>query len=402
MAIATKTINPLHFEDLDPHRFEDLVRQLAYNFREWTALEATGRQGSDDGFDARGWEAVSPVLRETSDDGTGEAEELIVTEDRIWLIQCKREKAIASKKLITYLDAIAAGAPPLYGLVFVAACDFSKKTRDKYRKWCTEKGIKEFFLWGKAELEDMLFQPKNDHLLFGYFGISLQIKKRSVKTALRAMLTTKRQAIRHLGPIDYADENFSDKQVLLRDPETESYPYSDEIENFNERPLWRIYDYIGHYHAGIEILIANYFAYLDDDGVKWDFEERVRTNVYHNNPWPIKSKVELEKVRNYWYQLPEKNRAELKIIGYIPYEDIMLIDENGDPIFPHPHIYVRHDSEWGPFSMTSENLVSGPIHRRIRIEVEEKNRIKYFPNTYPDIKKKLLSTLLSDDSTDDD
>src|SRR5688500_1569351 len=29
---ATKTINPLHFEALDPHRFEDLVRRLLYGF----------------------------------------------------------------------------------------------------------------------------------------------------------------------------------------------------------------------------------------------------------------------------------------------------------------------------------------------------------------------------------
>jgi hypothetical protein len=38
----TRTIGPLHFEDLDPHRFEDLVRQLAYHFRSWEALEAIG------------------------------------------------------------------------------------------------------------------------------------------------------------------------------------------------------------------------------------------------------------------------------------------------------------------------------------------------------------------------
>ena len=58
MASVTKTINPLHFEDLEPHRFEDLVRQLIYDFRNWNALEATGRAGSDEGFDVRGREVV--------------------------------------------------------------------------------------------------------------------------------------------------------------------------------------------------------------------------------------------------------------------------------------------------------------------------------------------------------
>lgn len=33
MTTPTKTIGPLHFEDLEPKRFEDLVRQLAYDFR---------------------------------------------------------------------------------------------------------------------------------------------------------------------------------------------------------------------------------------------------------------------------------------------------------------------------------------------------------------------------------
>ena len=43
MSTVTKTINPLHFEDLDPHRFEDLVRQHIYDFKNWRSLEPTGR-----------------------------------------------------------------------------------------------------------------------------------------------------------------------------------------------------------------------------------------------------------------------------------------------------------------------------------------------------------------------
>ena len=54
----SRTIGPLHFEDLDPHRFEDhLVRHLAYHFRSWEALEAIGRSGDDGGVDIRGIEA---------------------------------------------------------------------------------------------------------------------------------------------------------------------------------------------------------------------------------------------------------------------------------------------------------------------------------------------------------
>jgi hypothetical protein len=57
----SRTIGPLHFEDLEPHRFEDLVLRLIYDFRPWRELQATGRSGSDDGFDARGIEGGPEV-----------------------------------------------------------------------------------------------------------------------------------------------------------------------------------------------------------------------------------------------------------------------------------------------------------------------------------------------------
>jgi hypothetical protein len=91
----------------------------------------------------------------------------------------------------------------LYGIVFAAACDFSKATRDVLHIWCREHGISEVHVWGKGEIEDQLFQPKNDHLLFAYFGISLQIRRRSARTSLRSMMAMKRKVMRHLGEDDY-------------------------------------------------------------------------------------------------------------------------------------------------------------------------------------------------------
>jgi hypothetical protein len=66
---ATRTINPLHFEDLEPHRFEDLVRRLLYSFRDWNSIEATGRGGSDDGFDIRAWEKGESVSHVNDEGG---------------------------------------------------------------------------------------------------------------------------------------------------------------------------------------------------------------------------------------------------------------------------------------------------------------------------------------------
>ena len=61
--IHTRTLNPLPFSDLEPHRFEDLIRQLAYDLRRWKSLEATGRGGTDSGMDIRAVELV-PIDQE--------------------------------------------------------------------------------------------------------------------------------------------------------------------------------------------------------------------------------------------------------------------------------------------------------------------------------------------------
>jgi hypothetical protein len=383
MAIASKTINPLHFEDLEPHRFEDLVRQLIYDFRDWRALEATGRLGSDDGFDARGWEIYSENSVSVDDDEAEEVKERKKEEDRIWLIQCKREKSISPKKLIGYLDEIDKGeVSTLYGLIFVAACDFSKKARDDYRKWCNANGIGESHIWGRAEMEDMLFQPKYDHLLFAYFGISLQIRKRSTKTKIRSILAIKRQAIRLLGDLGC---HFP-KEVLLRDSDAHEYPYSRNIKDFDELPKWRVYDFIGHYHSGIKFIIRDHFAYIDDEGVKWDCEKKFRINSHYDDPWPIKVDQDLErKARHFWEKLPNKNRGTLEVVGLIPYDDILAIDEFGDEGFRHPHIYLHLDPKHHSFfSIVYPRIVTyNPTRESFRVYLED--QIKYFPSIYPEI-----------------
>lgn len=383
MTKATRTVNPLHFEDLEPHRFEDLVRQLVYDYREWRSLEATGRQGSDEGFDIRGWEVL--VFRTSDAQDEQNEEETPPEEDRIWLIQCKREKSITPKKLIGYLDEIKMDpVVPLYGVIFVAACDFSKKARDDFGKWCVEHNISEHYLWGRAELEDMLFQPKYDHLLFAYFGISIQIRKRSAKTRLRGLLSTKRQAIRHLGDISGS----SYQPVLLRDPEASEYPYKDEVKDFDEHPKWRVYDFIGHYHSGLELIIRSHFAYIDNEGIKWDYEEQLKNNRHHDDPWAVEEDPELEhKARHFWSKLPDANKGTLEVTGLVPYEDILAIDENGDECFQHPHVYVRFERDYGPFSGGAhwEILTYNPTRKSYYIRRED--RIEYFPGKYPDIQE---------------
>ena len=244
----------LHFEDLEPKRFEDLARQLIYDFKPWRRLEATGRAGADDGFDARGYEMVdgeTPLLaNEPEDEVPSDG-----ARDRLWLVQCKRERSIGPTKLVGYLDDIRLSEDEkLHGIVFTAACDFSKTARDKFRQKCEALGIAEWHLWGKAELEDKLMRPENDGLLFAYFGISLTIRRRTQRAELRANLAVKRKVNRILEPRRHAE-------MLIRSPDAATYPDSDAVPEFKSKPPWIIGAYRGMEVNGIKFCIRRHFAY---------------------------------------------------------------------------------------------------------------------------------------------
>src|ERR1019366_7196351 len=284
-ATTTKTLNPLRFDALELKRFEDLIRQLAYDFRPWRMLEATGRSGSDDGYDARGYEIVDGHTADPPDpeeDLDQDGPPVDATSDRLWLIQCKRERTISPAKMRKYLADISDDeTTKLYGVIFAAACDFSKRTRDDVFEWARSKGIAEVHVWGKGEVEDQLFQPKNDHLLFAYFSISLQIRRRSLRTDLRAKLTMKRKAMRHLGSA-WVDN----KIVLLRDQTDEYYPYVYAEKNPGHFG-WQVVEFTGHHIDFIKLAWRRFYAYLDDDGKHWDCANAYddRGCMDHNDPW---------------------------------------------------------------------------------------------------------------------
>lgn len=357
MAAVTHTLGPLHFEDLEPKRFEDLARQLIYDYKPWRKLEATGRAGSDDGFDARGYEmrvqedsaAVVAGRAEGADEAeiSGEDEALVEgNDDRLWLVQCKRERAIGPSKLVKYLDDIALSpGEKVHGIVFTAACDFSKAARDKFAAKCRLLGFAEWHLWGKAELEDRLFRPENDHLLFAYFGVSLTIRRRSQRSDLRARLAMKRKANRLL-------EKRVMEHMLLRSPDAKEYPHSQDVPNFKKEPPWFMRPYDGMCHEGLRFVVRRHLAFLSDDGLEWDAAMRVNDSIGRDDPWRQRDEEpwELrEEASKTWDEFPEANRAWLEVHGTLPFERILDIDEIGDEYVSAPHIYAPFDGSRGPF-----------------------------------------------------
>jgi len=382
--VTTRTLGPLHFEDLEPKRFEDLVRQLAYEFKLWRRLEATGRSGADDGFDVRGYEITASESRPSrlpEEDDTADEQSALEQgfDDRLWLIQCKRERAIGPKALVKYLDdTVLAPGEKLHGLVFTAACDFSKKARDDFAGKCRDIGLEEWHLWGKAELEDRLFRPENDHLLFAYFGISLVVRRRSQKSELRGRLAMKRRAHRMLSAHSHAS-------LLLRSPDAAGYPYIRDRASFNNSPLWAVWPYRGMTHEGLTFCVERYFAYLSDDGKSWDAAMAVNDarGHTHEDPWMGEDRHEMRQaIHSFWNEIPEGNRAWFEVVGVVAFDAIMDIDDLGDEFVRAPHVYAPFaPGKLGPFNgFRAEVETTGQWDRRsFHPRVRTDGRIKYFP-----------------------
>ncbi|MBN5051795.1 restriction endonuclease [Stenotrophomonas maltophilia] len=384
--VTTRTIGPLHFEDLEPKRFEDLVRQLSYEFKPWRRLEATGRSGSDDGFDTRGYEIVpnaTPSATSADEDGGTVEERLALNDgldDRLWLIQCKRERAIGPKALTRYLDDIVLGGDEkLYGLVFTAASDFSKKARDEFAKKCHEMGLEEWYLWGKAELEDRLFRPENDRLLFAYFGVSLTIRRRSQRADLRARLAMKRKANRLL-------QDHVNAALLLRCPDASDYPYVRDLGAFKKDPRWAVRQYRGMSHEGLKFCVERNFAYLSDDGKSWDAAMAVNEARSDSDQDPWLGEEWQDQMRpaiwSFWERIPEANRAWLDVIGLVPFEDVLDIDDLGDEYVDAPHVYTSFATGGpGPFKgfIAEVEAIGRRDRRSFYPDDRTHGRIAYFP-----------------------
>ncbi len=395
MVTATKTINPLPFEHLEPRRFEDLVRQLAYDFRRWRMLEATGRSGADDSFDIRGWEITNAEENaDTPDPDDPEAEQPI--QDRLWLIQCKREKEIGPTKMRSYVAAIPKGEQPIYGVIIAAACNFSLTTRTVFYEECRKAGFSECYLWSRGEIEDKLFQPQNDHLLFAYFNISLTMRRRSVATNLRFKLSIKRKIHKVFGK-----DRHVQKAALFLDPREEKYPNYDTSIKYSDLP-WKVLLVAELHPRGIIIQAKRYPAYLAEDRVHWDVADAAPEDTQiHLNPWATSEDVEAHHLnRQEIFDLEEKwptqCRAHITVQALIRFEDIIDIDDQGDTLFEGPIIYTEIENGRVKFFGLEAFLRSAPTYtvradgiqsqehapQNIHLEDNTTNRISVFPHRF--------------------
>jgi Restriction endonuclease len=376
---VTRTFAPIHFEDLDPHRFEDLVRQLVYDFKDWQTIEGTGRSGSDDGIDIRAFERLAMARSEEGDEEDGR-EFPHPMMGNLWVIQCKREKEIGPKRVGEIIDEIDATSPP-YGYILAAACNFSKQSYDRFRDKLIEKGVMEFHLWGKAELEDMLCQPKNDHILFTFFGISLVTRRRSRSTEIRRTVANKNKLFKVLGTeLGYVS-------VLIRGANDEHYPFKEAYKDFDRFPRWQEFPASGYHPQGLIVKTRDYFGYIDQEKREFDFTDAVSLLMLRGEE--ERDRIDWhairERVEDFWNHLPNRNKCHYYTERLLRYDDMLVIDDQG--IEPHKftHIFVSLEGKDGPFSAGWECAeLRRNFPARLNVDLEGYRRKKVFPDEFPE------------------
>jgi len=373
---VTRTFGPIHFEDLDPHRFEDLIRELIYDYKEWQSIEATGRGGSDDGFDIRAYEKVRAESSDVEDDSEAETKIAHPMEGNLWMIQGKREKEIGPTRMREILAEVSNEKPP-YGYILAASASFSKKTYDVFREELRKRGVMEFYLWGSAELEDMLHLPKNDRVLFTFFGVSLVTRRRSRAAELRSSVGAKNKLLRMWG-----EGHQLHQSLLIRDAADLHYPYENSYPDFKTRPRWKEYIAVGHHPLGLRMHVRDHYAFVDLEKKEWDFTPALdllgRQGGHHREAED--GDGQRDSVEGFWKFLPRANQARFVVDGLLRYDAMALIDEKGDVAHSMPHIYAEFIGKAGPFAGFWQHLeVRG---EEITLGDEFK-RVTVFPKAFP-------------------
>lgn len=383
MSQATKTLNPLPFQDLEPHRFEDLVRELIYDFKDWYKIEATGKAGTDDGFDVRAWEKNTDFLQdEESEEDSVESKPNL--EGHLWMIQCKREKELGPKKIARIIEETVKTENTPYGYILVAPVNFSKQAYDTFSEELRKKGVMEFYIWGRGELEHFMLLPKNDHILFAFFGISLVTKRRSRVTEIKGALNNKNKITKAIGDGGYGQMHSS---ILIRDINDKNYPYEHLYADFSEKKRWKEYIAVQLHPLGVIFHVGEFWAYIDKEKKEVDVIEPVNL-VFLPNETQIKKTEDYtkrQKAEYLWDNLPRKNRAKFNVYKFLRFSDMLLIDDKGDVLYKIPHIFASYSLKSGFFSNGWEELIFK--NESIEPKKEKYKRVKIFPKELPEIKR---------------
>ena len=297
--MITRTINKLHFDDLDATRFEMLVMNMVYRMRRWEHIEHFGAAGSDDGIDIQAVELLENGKKVTHH------------------FQCKRYEKITAanlKKIVRDYCKNNTDRPEYYYIV--CGCSVSKKANDSFLKECSKNNFKTAIIWTASNLEAMLYSDYHD-LLFTFFGINLSDEYNNRVAAIRRNIALKKSMHKEFQKTDLLKtedphmisiqpwKKFRWSDVLIRSVYDKSYPDVEPPE-LSGGGWFRteVYDW---YHNGLMV-----FA----------FPNVVNAVVKIEKPMTI---IDPDNPDNY-----EIIETRLRRVGCIPFENIIDYDLDGD------------------------------------------------------------------------
>ena len=190
-------------------------------------------------------------------------------------------------------------------------------------------------------------------------------------------------------PIDQGITN--GESILLRDIKDRHYPNKTQYTDFDKRRRWEEHRAIQLNATGVVFRIREWYAYLNADTKEWDFTRAVDLMPRRYDLDELNKRRNEDfgkKVEHYWRHLPRNRQAKLFMYGFVPFEDMLIIDERGDPEYAIPHVFIDFRDQDGPFARLLPNLNQGrqqPIHS-YELDKEYK-KINAFPEAFPEPKK---------------
>lgn len=311
--MVTKTIGQLHFEDLDPIRFEELTMSMIYRMKRWLSLDHFGKQGSDRGVDIRA------------------IEELENGKKKVYYFQCKRYKKMTKSIIHGIIDKYLeqnVDIPDIY--VLVVGCSLSRDLTEDFEAYSKNKGFAAALVWTSSVLECKLINEYQD-LLFAFFGINLTEKRNNAIQSIRRNVALKKRMhedfLKHGRPsneermarLQNPSMRFIHSEVLIRSINDRVYP-DNTLNNHDYTGFFKAEVY-NFYHNG---LIVYTMPYVTDINIK-QYEDRFEKEQY------------------------EVVRVRAQVFGFIPFENIIEYDLEGDEYYMYPHLFCDFVKPSNPF-----------------------------------------------------
>ncbi len=314
MMTPTTTTNRLHFEDLEPRRFEEFGFQLLHRLFKWKRLDHTGVCGNDGGVDIYG----------------------VTTDNVPCYCQVKRYQKLTQSDITNIYETIirnnriSATENPQF--ILICACDLSKGVLDKIYEDGEKFGFSEIHIYSRTKLESLLYNG-HQSLLKSFFGTP-RIKQPSNSALIRKQLAAKKRIVKALERKDLAKIPYetlaanpsmrfiTDEFMLLSALSSLSSDRYGEDVSFGKAYPQNFRD------EGLELLLPLF--------------DNIYFNV-RNNTW---------RKSNGKDDTPQKDEYELlcQLMVLLPYSQIVDIELDGDQYVEVPVLHCQENLLFDSFS----------------------------------------------------